>query len=163
MKNVFIHIVAISALVVGAVSAGADTASAQREIVAGDTPHGLNETWDVAADAHIALDNVRGKLSVSGWDKNEVALGGSLGAGSTLEVTGDAQSLALRVKATHSGWLGGDGPGHDSELILQVPRNAALELHVVSADATVADMAGKSLAVGSVSGTLTLASAAPQI
>jgi DUF4097 and DUF4098 domain-containing protein YvlB len=153
----------MSTLFTGAALAWADTASANREIVAGAAAHPLNETWNVAADAHVSLGNVRGKLDVSGWDKNEVALSGSLGAGSTLEVSGDARNLVLRVKATHSGWFGGNGPDHDSALVVHVPRSAALELHVVSADAAVAEMSGKSLTAGSVSGTLTLASTAPQI
>ncbi|MGH8091463.1 MAG: DUF4097 family beta strand repeat-containing protein, partial [Rudaea sp.] len=61
------------------------------------------------------------------------------------------------------GWFGSDGPRHDSVLILHVPRNVALDVNVVSADASVAEMAGKSLKIGSVSGDLDLSSAAADI
>jgi DUF4097 and DUF4098 domain-containing protein YvlB len=69
----------------------------------------------------------------------------------------------LRVKSAESGWFGSNGPKHDSELVLHVPRTVALEVDVVSADASVSDVAGQSFKAESVSGNLELSSAAPEV
>lgn len=163
MKHMPAQLIAWFALSAFGIVACAGAPPADRDVVAGDATRALNESWDVANDVRITLANVRGKVEVSGWDKSQAMLSGSLGAGSTLAISGDANNLGLRVKSAKSGWFGGNGPDRDSDLVLHVPRQAALDLHVVSADATVADMAGKTLVAGSVSGNLTISSAAPQI
>ena len=123
----------------------------------------LAQSWSVAADARVEVDNVRGTLAVTGWDQPQVQLGGTLGSGSRLEISGDAQHLSLRVKGSGSHWFSGNGPDSDSDLVLKVPRGVALKVGVVSADAKVSGVDGKSLDVSGVSGKLTLASGAPQI
>jgi len=155
--------IATALLLSGSAQLLAGTAGAYNDIVAGDTAKPLDQTWPVATDARIDVGNISGKVEVTGWDQAQVKLEGSLGAGSTLTVSGDAKKLSLQVKTTKSGWFGSDAPSHDSTLILHVPKNAALDVSVVSADATVADVAGASLKVDGVSGDLTLSSAAPQI
>ena len=42
----------------------------------------INETRAVDADARIEVSNVRGSVTVSTWDRNEVAVTGTLGSGS---------------------------------------------------------------------------------
>ncbi len=164
MKNNILHIAAWCALLAGAGSAlAAPPATAYTDIPAGTSSQPLASIWPVAAEGRIDIGNVRGKVTVTGWDQPQVKLEGSLGVGSTLVVSGGADRLSLRVKSTEKGWFGSDGPQHDSVLILHVPRNATLEVNVVSADASVADLAGKSLKVGSVSGDLDLSSAASDI
>ena len=59
------------------------------------------------------------------------------------------------MQGTRSGW-NGNGPDSDSDLVLPVPRTAALDVSVVSADAKVSGAAGKTLEVASVSGTVTV-------
>ncbi len=165
-----IHIALLSTTLL-AFTAGTDCALAadagaiqDRDIVAdGAAAKTLDESWHVAADASIEIGNVRGKVDVSGWDKADAALSGSLGAGSKLEISGDAQHLVLRVESAGKSWFGGNGPDHDSDLVLHVPRAVALKLDVVSADANVTGLTGKSLAVNSVSGTLNLSSAAANV
>lgn len=164
MKKNILHIAAFCVSLAGAGSALAATpAAAYNDISAGDAAKPLDSTWPVSADGRVEIGNVRGKVTVTGWDQPQVKLEGMLGAGSTLAVSGGADSLSLRVKNAESGLFGSNGPKHDSVLTLYVPRRAALELNVVSADANVADMVGKSLKVGSVSGNLELSSAAPEI
>ena len=134
-----------------------------RTIDAGDEEKALSESWNVSADAGIQIENVRGSVTVAGWDKPQVELRGSLGAGSKLAISGDAAHFGLKVASADSGWFGKHGPASDSELVLHVPRGAALELQVVSADASVADMAGKSIQVHGVSGTLGVRSSAAEV
>lgn len=169
MKSSKIHIALLSTTLLALGGTGyalaAEAGAVQdRSIVAdGTTAKTLDESWRVAADARIEIGNVRGKVDVAGWDKAEASLSGSLGAGSKLEISGDAQHLVLRVEGSKSGWFGGNGPDRDSDLVLHVPRAAALKLDVVGADANVTGIAGKSLEANSVSGTLVLASGAPEV
>lgn len=166
MKQNIFHFAALfttlSALT-GAGYAAEPPAPQNLSIVADAAAKALDQSWRVAGDVRIEIGNVRGSVAVSGWDRSEVKLSGSLGAGSRLEVSGDEHQLALRVSSTHTGWFGGNGPDHDSELVLNVPRGGALQVNVVSADATVTGIAGKSLDVNGVSGKLSLDSEAPQV
>src|SRR4051812_40457766 len=134
-----------------------------RSIDAGSEGKALNESWNVAADAHIGVENVRGNVAVTGWDKPQVELHGDLGVGSKLVVSGDSAHLQLKVDNHDAGWFGKHGSDSDSELVLHVPRNAALDVQVVSADANVTDMAGKSIEVHGVSGTLSVRSSAAEV
>jgi hypothetical protein len=144
----------------GALAAGAIE---NRTIDASSEEKTLSETWAVAADARIDVENVRGNVTVTGWDKPQVELQGELGSGSRLVISGDAAHLGLRVDGTEDGESGKHGPSSDSELVLRVPRGAELQIQVVSADASVADMAGKSIEVHGVSGNLGVRSAAAEI
>jgi hypothetical protein len=160
--NVRLLVFAIWMAVTGASVVAAD-AIENRTIDAGSEEKSLNESWNVAADARIAVENVRGSVTIAGWDKPQVELRGSLGAGSKLLVSGDSGHLGLKVDSGDNGWFGKHGANSDSELTLHVPRNAALEVQVVSADANVTDLAGKSIEVHGVSGTLGVRSAAPEV
>jgi hypothetical protein len=170
MQSRKIHIALLSTMLLAlggaghALAAEAGAVQARDIVAAGTTAKTLDEAWQVAADARIEIGNVRGNVDIRGWDKAEVALSGNLGAGSKLEISGDAGHLVLHVEsAGKSGWFGGSGPDHNSDLVLHVPRGAALKLGVVSADASVAGMTGKSLQASSVSGTLTLESSAADV
>lgn len=161
--NVRLLVFSIWMALTGASVVAAD-AIENRTIDAGSEAKALNESWNVAADARIAVENVRGSVTIAGWDKPQVELHGNLGAGSKLVVSGDSAHLGLKVdSADNSGWFGKHGPRDDSDLTLHVPRGAALEVQVVSADANVTEMAGKSIEVHGVSGTLGVRSAAAEV
>lgn len=151
-----------STLPLGALAAEPPAAETQAIVAAGEA-RSLAQSWSVAPDARIEVSNVRGSVAVSAWDQAEVELSGRLGADSRLSVIAAPKRLSLRVEGTKSGWFGGQGPRDDSELVLRVPRTAALDLSVVSADATVSGIAGKSLEANSVSGTLRLTCGAPEV
>jgi len=159
MRKTILFLLLASAL------AAAHAADAPRDttIDASDEDKTLSESWPVAPGARIELDNVRGTVNVSGWDKPEVDLAGTLGSGSHLVISGDNDHLSLRVQGSGQRWFGGNGPGSDSDLVLKIPHGASLKLGVVSADATVSGIDGKSLDINGVSGTLTLSGDAPQI
>lgn len=159
MKNVYI----CALFATFAAQAAAAEAPQAQTITADGGEKSLSQTWAVAADARVEVNNVRGRVAVSGWDQPQVQLSGNLGGGSALDVSGDAQHLTLRVKGTHNGWFGGNGPDSDSDLVLKVPRGAELKVGVVSADANVSGVNGRSLDVNGVSGKLTLTSDASQI
>ena len=160
--NVRLLVFSIWMALTGASVVAAD-AIENRTIDAGSEEKALNESWNVAPDARIAVENVRGSVTITGWDKSQVELRGSLGAGSKLEVSGDSAHLGLKVDSHDESWFGKHGPNDDSDLTLHVPRNAALEVQVVSADANVTDVGGKSIEVHGVSGTLGVRSAAAEV
>lgn len=155
--------VLLAALVVPDAGAADIAAVESRTVTADQGSRQLNESWQIAADARVEISNIRGSLTVSAWDKAQAELTGSLGADSRLEISGDAQHLVLRVDGSKQGWFGSNGPAHDSSLVLHVPRTVALDADVVSADATVTGLAGKTLRVNGVSGNLGVTSATPDV
>src|SRR5450432_775744 len=136
MKRNNFHIALFSTSLLSLACAGhaAELAVPQNQTITADTTKSLDQAWRVAGDARVEIDNVRGSVAVTGWDQAQVKLTGSLGADSKLEISGDEHNLVLRVDGTRSGWFGGNGPNHDSDLVLNVPRGIALKLGVVSAD-----------------------------
>lgn len=122
----------------------------------------INETREVDATARIDISNVKGAVNVSAWDKNEVAISGTLGDGAKrLAIDGGRGSLSIRVegpdKSKGSLW-GSDTSMQETILDLKVPRAAALEIGVVSAEVAVNDTSGGNVQVDSVSGRIRLAS-----
>jgi len=96
------------------------------------------------ARGELEVSNVRGRISVSAWERNEVSWSGSLGADAKLLVEKSATRVSLRVEAQGgSSWLGWNrGPREDSVLVIRVPAAASLELSAVSANIDVNAMRG---------------------
>ncbi|MEO7149981.1 MAG: DUF4097 family beta strand repeat-containing protein [Rhodanobacteraceae bacterium] len=124
-----------------------------------DTP--VHESRNVAADAKIAIHNVKGEVRVSGWDQNRVQIDGTLGSGARpLQIGGDAHLLTIRVESANpsSGWFGrGDSNMGPSMLDVHVPRTAALSVDVVSAPVSVEALSGPEIDINTVSGRVHLA------
>lgn len=116
----------------------------------------INETRPLDARGRLEVENLKGRIEVRGWDREEVKIEGSLGQGvEKLEITGDRQNLAVRVKYPKSGGLGffsGSDKSEPSQLRLMVPLQADLEIDAVSADVDVSGIAAGELTVDSVSG-----------
>jgi DUF4097 and DUF4098 domain-containing protein YvlB len=116
----------------------------------------INETRPLSAHGRLEVENLKGSIEVHAWDRNEVKIEGSLGAGvEKLEITGGGDHLSVRVRYPKSGGLGffsGSDKSEPSELRLMVPRQAGLEVEAVSADVDVEGMASGEMGVDSVSG-----------
>ncbi|HEV7491584.1 MAG TPA: DUF4097 family beta strand repeat-containing protein [Rhodanobacteraceae bacterium] len=127
----------------------------------------INETRPVSADARIDVSNIKGEVTVSGWDKSEVQISGTLGDGAkNLAVDGGADHLTIKVQPPDKqGWFswGADSRMSDTTLDLKVPRNAEMKIEVVSADVALSGVAGRALTVNSVSGKLRLDSDAKEV
>ncbi len=138
-------------------------------LAAGDAFAGtpLNESRAVNADARIDVSNIKGSVTVSGWDKSEVAISGTLGDGAkALAIEGGADHLTIKVQPPDKqGWFswGADTRMGDSVLDIKVPRSAEMKIEVVSADVNLSGVAGRSLAINSVSGKLRLDSDAKEV
>ncbi len=120
----------------------------------------INETRSVSSDARIEVSNVRGSVTVRGWDKAEVSITGTLGEGSKgLTVHGTGSHLRIKVEPPGSqGWFswGSSNNMQDSTLDIRMPRQGSLQVDVVSALVDASDIRGRELRVESVSGKVRL-------
>lgn len=110
----------------------------------------INETRPLDARGEIEVSNLKGSIEVRTWDRNEVRITGSLGDGvERLEIDGSGRKLAVRVRYPRN--------SHNTEetvLVLEVPRQASLDVDSVAASVDVQGIAGEELDIDSVSGTV---------
>lgn len=117
---------------------------------AADRP--VDETRAANADARISIETLSGEVTVTGWNRNEVHVTGTVGDDTGgLEVTGDAGRLKIEVDIPE-----GHHRGHrdlDAHLQISVPAGAHLEVESVSSSAGVSGVDGP-VDVDSVSGSI---------
>lgn len=119
----------------------------------------IKETRPLDATGRVEIENVKGRIEVRAWDRNEVAITGTLGKGvERLRIEGDRRDLSVKVQYPERGW-GGNRNVEASTLILQVPLRASLEIESVAATVDVRGVAPRELEVDSVSGDVTIAGA----
>ena len=120
----------------------------------------INETRPLDARGRIDIENVKGRIEVRAWDRNEVRITGTLGDGvEKLVIDGDRNDLEVRVEYPRrmGGWRG--DRTEPTTLILQVPLRADLDIESVSADIDVDGVAPGDLDIESVSGNVRVAAA----
>lgn len=131
---------------------------------AAQTP--IDETRPLNADARLSVSNVKGSITVTAWDRNEVRIEGYTGDGTDgLEISGGAGDLTIRVKYPESGWFGGWGGNDagDSELRVSAPAGVTLKVEAVAAEVEVRGIRGAELAIENVSGDVTVDSQARDV
>lgn len=116
----------------------------------------IEQTHALGAHAHLSIDNVKGAVNVSTWDKNQVHITGTLGDGvRKLRVNGDAHDLHIKVEGEHSsGWFhwGSDNRMGPTTLNVQVPKGISLSVDVVSASVSIKGLDGGKVDINTVSG-----------
>jgi DUF4097 and DUF4098 domain-containing protein YvlB len=122
----------------------------------------IDQTRPLDARGHVEIDNLKGRIQVRAWDRNEVHVSGSLGEGvEKLVIEGEGDHLLVRVQYPKQiGAWRGDRTG-PTDLQLRVPLRADLEIDSVSADVDIAGVAPDELSVETVSGKI-VAAAAPR-
>ena len=120
----------------------------------------INETRALDARGRIEIDNLKGRIQIRPWNRNEVHVGGSLGEGvERLIVEGSGDHLVVRVQNPKEfGTWRGDRTS-PTNLELQVPLQASLDVSSVSADIDIDGVAPEALSVDSVSGAIVIAGA----
>jgi hypothetical protein len=119
----------------------------------------IDETRPLDARGRIDIDNMKGRIEVRAWDRDEVKISGTLGEGvEKLVIEGDRQHLVVHVRYPKSGGWGNDRSG-PTELLLNVPRRADLEIESVSANVHVTGVASSVLSIDTVSGDVAAAAA----
>jgi hypothetical protein len=110
----------------------------------------------VAAGVEIEIYNLSGSVQVTGWDRNEVGVEGSLGAGAErLDFDNEGDRVEIRVVAPRA--RRGDSQPREvgeSHLRIMVPDAAALEIETLAASITVTGVSGP-LSMASSAGSIT--------
>lgn len=108
----------------------------------------IDQTRPLDPRGRVEIDNLKGRVEVRAWDRPEVKITGSLGAGvEKFSVEGDRGALHIEVKYPNR--------ARDTEptvLVVQVPLQAELEVSTVSATIDVHGVAPRELSLESVSG-----------
>ncbi|MDQ3038228.1 MAG: DUF4097 domain-containing protein [Pseudomonadota bacterium] len=116
----------------------------------------INQTRPLDPRGRVEIDNLKGRVEVRGWDRAEVKITGSLGAGvEKFELQGDGKALRIKVK-----YPSRSSRTEPTILIVHVPLRAQIEIGTVTADIDVHGMASRNMALASVSGDI-VANGAP--
>jgi hypothetical protein len=128
----------------------------------------INANAAINPDGRVEVHNVRGRVQIRVWEKNQVDVHGTAGAGSTFEISGGGANVVVQIKDGDGGhsWFswGSTGPREDSTLEIMVPKAVAAEVHVISAEVDIAGLDGsRSINVDSVSGDVRLDARADRV
>lgn len=117
----------------------------------------IDQTRPLDARGKLEIENLKGRIEVRAWDRDEVHITGTLGKGAEkLVVEGDARRLTVRVQYPRTSGLIG-GRSEPSDLRLTVPLRADLDIESVAADIDVSGVAPAHLSIESVSGNIVAA------
>jgi len=109
-------------------------------------PRPVDEHRAVDPQGQVDIVNVAGRVEVIGWDKSELAVSGTLGSGvERLDITTAGTRTTVRVvvhesNGMHFGWNAASP--EEARLVVHVPQRGSLNVQLVSADLTVAGVAG---------------------
>jgi len=128
----------------------------------------INLSKDIRPNAKINIDNVKGEVTVTAWDKNQVQVSGTLGDGAhPLELEGDDHDVDIRVggedkKGNWFSW-GNDTRMQPTVLNIRVPRAVEVHINVVSAPVSIDGLDGGKVEVETVSGRIRASLRSPEI
>jgi DUF4097 and DUF4098 domain-containing protein YvlB len=131
-----------------------------------DTP--INLSHDATPNARVNITNIKGTVTITAWDRNQVQVSGRLGDGAKpLTIDGSNSNLSIRVEpqGSKSGWFNwnNDTAMASSTLDLRVPKGASLDVEVVSSPITIDGIDGGNIKVNSVSGKVRINARAPTL
>src|SRR5215469_16170723 len=119
-----------------------------------DTP--INLSHDATPNVHVSISNVKGAVTITAWDRNQVEVGGRLGDGAKpLTIEGSASDMSIKVQPQgKSGWFSwnSDTSMSGTMLDVRVPKGASLDVDVVSAPLSIDGIDGGKIKVNTVSG-----------
>jgi DUF4097 and DUF4098 domain-containing protein YvlB len=98
----------------------------------------INKRTSADPNGTVEVSNVAGSVTVTGWDRNEVAVTGELGDGTeTLEFTKADKLTRVKVIVPKRSYN-----VDDTDLIVKVPTGSVLSVNTVSADVIVQGVRG---------------------
>lgn len=117
----------------------------------------INLSKDIRPNAKISIENVKGEVTVTAWDKNQVQVSGTLGDGARpLQFEGDDHNIEIHVEGDEKkgNWFswGNDSRMQPTILNVRVPRAVEVSVNVVSAPVSIDGLDGGKLDIESVSG-----------
>ena len=103
----------------------------------------VDEHRAAEAAGQVEIQDVAGRVEVVGWDKAEVAVGGTIGAEvERVEVSSAGARTTVRTVTRESHFGFGQSSGGDTHLVVHIPQRSSLTTSLVSADLSVAGVAG---------------------
>lgn len=130
-----------------------------------DTP--LNLSHDATPNARISVSNVKGSVTVTAWDRNQVQVTGRLGEGAKpLVIEGSNDNLEIRVESQgRSGWFNWNSENSmgSSTLDIRVPKGATMDVDVVSAPLSIDGIEGGKIKANTVSGKARINARSPSV
>jgi DUF4097 and DUF4098 domain-containing protein YvlB len=120
--------------------------------VAAQTP--VDQTRPAALDGAVHIENMSGTVKVTGWDRAEVQVKGTIGHGGELAFDGADKRTRIEVEPEH-----GNPMGIKSDLDVYVPAGSSVSVEGFQATITVAGVSG-SVKAETVNGSLTQSGAA---
>ncbi len=130
-----------------------------------DTP--IHLSHDANANVQLQISNVKGAVTITAWDRNQVQVSGRLGEGvKPLAIEGNNSRLSIKVEPQgRSGWFNwnSDTSMGNTSLDVRVPKGASLEVEVVSAPLGIDGIDGGEVKVNSVSGKVRINARSPSV
>ncbi|SDQ97721.1 Putative adhesin [Pseudoxanthomonas sp. CF385] len=121
----------------------------------------INETRPLDARGRVDISNLKGRIEVRGWERNEVQVTGTLGKGvEKLDIDGSGPQVSVEVRYPRNNGWGGEKTG-PTDLVVMVPLRADLDIESVAADVHVTGTGSGELSISTVSGSV-IAAAAPR-
>lgn len=123
----------------------------------------IDQTRPLDSTGRVDISNLKGRIRVRAWDRAEVKISGTLGDGvEKLLVEGDSHHLVVKVQYPNNNGWGGRKSG-TTDLQLNVPLRAELEIDSVSANVDVSGVAASKLSIETVSGDVSVAAAPKEL
>jgi DUF4097 and DUF4098 domain-containing protein YvlB len=122
--------------------------------LAAQTP--VDQKRPAPPDGTVSIENMSGSVKVTGWDKAEVQVRGTVGAGGELSFEGSGKRMHIEIEGEHNPM------GIKSDLEVFVPAGSAVEIEGFQATISVAGVTG-SVKAETVNGGITQAGAAKHV
>lgn len=93
----------------------------------------------------VSIENSFGSIKVIGWDKEEVAVTGTLAAGAEgIDLSGDGEEVSIDVEVPHA-WLYGSGDDSEyrSDLEVRVPKRSSVSVETINGSSSVEAVEGE--------------------
>jgi hypothetical protein len=116
----------------------------------------VDQNRPAAPDGSVSIENMAGSVKVTGWDKAEVQVRGTVGDGGELSLGGVGKRTHIEVEADHNPM------GIKSDLEVFVPAGSSVDIEGFQATISVTGVTG-SVTAETVNGSITQAGAAKHV
>jgi DUF4097 and DUF4098 domain-containing protein YvlB len=116
----------------------------------------VDERRPAAPDASVSIENMGGSISVTGWDRGEVQVKGTLDSDATLDFTGSMKRIQIEVEVE------GNPMRARSDIEVFVPSGASVKIEGFQATISVTGVTG-TVEAETVNGSITQSGAAREV
>jgi DUF4097 and DUF4098 domain-containing protein YvlB len=116
----------------------------------------VDQKRPAAPDGNVSIENMAGSVKVTGWDRAEVQVKGSVGAGGELSFDGSGKRTHIEIEAEHNPM------GVKSDLEVFVPAASVVEIEGFQATISITGVTG-SVKAETVNGSITQAGATKHV